>query len=59
VGGKDCPVAIVDHALMGVVVPPGEQELEVRYRSRPFELGAGISLVVLLGAALLAWRDRF
>jgi uncharacterized membrane protein YfhO len=52
-------VAIVDHALMGVVVPPGEQELEVRYRSRPFELGAGISLVVLLGAALLAWRDRF
>ena len=59
VSGKDCPVAIVDHALMGVVVPPGEQELEVRYRSRPFELGAGISLVALLAAALLAWRGRF
>jgi hypothetical protein len=50
-GGADLPVVRLDHAFMGVVVPPGSGEVEFRYRSTRFLLGAAISV---LGAALLA-----
>jgi uncharacterized membrane protein YfhO len=60
-GGASLEVVRVDHALMGVVVPPGEGELLVEYRSTYFGLGALISLATLalsLIALVVAIRRR-
>lgn len=60
-GGEPLEVVRVDHALMGVVVPPGEGELLLEYRSSYFALGAAISLAtaaLCLAAAVVAIRRR-
>jgi hypothetical protein len=49
----------VDHALIGVIVPSGDQELVVRFRSRRFVLGAGLSALGVLMAAGLRWGARW
>jgi len=56
--GSECPTVRVDHALMGVIVPPGEQELVVRFRSCRFALGAGLSALGILAVAALCRRRR-
>ena len=48
VDGQAREVHPIDHALMGVVVPPGERDLIVEYRSNYFAAGAAASLLALL-----------
>jgi Bacterial membrane protein YfhO len=55
VDGKAVKVVPVDVALMGVVVPAGDHELVVRYRSTWFATGAAISGITWLGAILWLW----
>jgi hypothetical protein len=57
--GQECPVVKVDHALMGVIVPAGTREVEVRFSSTYFGAGAAISCLAMLaamGAMLWGWR---
>jgi len=58
-GGRELAVVPVDHALMGVVVPAGDGEVELRYRSTYFTLSALISLLTLaLCCGLLCWSRK-
>jgi uncharacterized membrane protein YfhO len=45
VGGRPLPVVRVDHALMGVIVPAGDNEVALNFHSNRFGLGLAISLV--------------
>jgi len=57
VDGRDLEVLRVDHALMGVLVPAGEKDLQLEYHSTYFSLGAAISLIgVALCGMLLKIR---
>jgi hypothetical protein len=53
VDGRAVPAIPVDVALLGAVVPPGDHELVVRYRSPWFAPGATIS--ALAWSAVLFW----
>jgi hypothetical protein len=55
VDGRPVSVIPVDLALMGAVVPAGDHELVVRYRSSRFAIGAGISVVAWLAALFFLW----
>jgi hypothetical protein len=55
VDGRAVRLVPVDVALMGLMVPPGEHELVVRYRSTWFLAGAAISGVAWLAAILWLW----
>jgi hypothetical protein len=55
IDGRPADVLPVDYALSGVVVPAGDHELTLRYRSRGFTLGAalsGITAIMILGFVL-------
>jgi hypothetical protein len=59
--GREAPVEIVDHALLGAFVPAGPHVLELRYATP----GAGaaraaslVALALLAAAGVLAWRGR-
>jgi uncharacterized membrane protein YfhO len=54
--GIERPIVRVDHALMGAIVPPGEHEIEIRFRSNWFRLSVCLSLTGVLGAVFLAAR---
>jgi hypothetical protein len=54
--GAELPVMRVDHYLMGVVLPAGEGDVEVRFRSNYFVYGAVLSLLAAVVLAVLAWR---
>lgn len=54
IGPRRLPVLRVDHALMGVVVPPGEHEIEFTFAPRWFYPGAVISLLSSLLVGLVA-----
>ena len=51
--GREMPVLRVDHALMGVVAPTGEGEVEFQFGSTYFGAGLALSMAGLLGAGLL------
>ncbi|MGI9252460.1 MAG: YfhO family protein, partial [Thermomicrobiales bacterium] len=51
VDGESAPVAVVDHALMGVPIPAGAREIVLRYEPRSLRIG----LLVTSVAALLAF----
>jgi hypothetical protein len=55
VDGRRANVVPVDLALMGVVVPAGDHELVVRFRSSRFAAGAAISAVGWLGMCVWLW----
>lgn len=57
-GQTELPVIRVDHALMGVVVPAGQGEVEFRFHSRYFMPGLGITLAAAIGLGGLAWFGR-
>jgi hypothetical protein len=58
-GGRGLAVLLVDHALLGVVVPAGEADVILDYHSTYFLPGALVSLASLVGCAgLLAWARR-
>jgi hypothetical protein len=55
-GGRSLDVVPVDHALMGVVVPVGEGDLDLDYHSTYFVPSLTVSLCSLLASvALLLW----
>jgi hypothetical protein len=56
VEGQPARVLAADLALIGVVVPAGDHELALRYRSTWFPAGACISLLGWI--AVLAWLAR-
>jgi hypothetical protein len=58
ISGRECPIAIVDHALLGVVVPAGDHDLSVRFHSNYFAAGFGTSLAGLLIASVLIASAR-
>ena len=55
VDGRAVSVVPVDVALMGAVVPAGDHELVVRYRSTWFATGAAISGVAWMAALFWLW----
>ena len=59
VDGRPREVYPADHALIGVAVPPGEDDLILEYHSNYFAAGAIASLIALLAcAAILAKESR-
>lgn len=58
VAGRALEVYPVDHALMGVVVPPGEGDVILEYHSNYFAAGAIVSLVALLACLLAIATQR-
>jgi hypothetical protein len=60
VDGQAREVHPIDHALMGVVVPPGERDLTLEYHSTYFAAGVVGSLLTLLACvAAIATQPRF
>ena len=56
VDGTSCPIVRADHAMMGIVVPPGEKELVARFHSTYFAAGAAVSAAfILLALSILLW----
>jgi hypothetical protein len=53
IAGNECPVTTVDHALLGVIVPPGEHDLDVRFHSTYFPAGVATSIAGVLFASCL------
>jgi hypothetical protein len=62
VDGNAQPVARVDQVMRGVIVPAGRSTVVFRYRSRPRDVGALLSLITLVvlaaGALAVAIRTR-
>lgn len=55
VDGVPAPVLRADHALLGVVVPPGAREVSLQFRSATYDRGKLVSLVSLvLALAMIA-----
>ena len=46
-GGAELPLLTVDHAFIGIVVPPGEDDIRLAYEPRLFWLGAAVSILAL------------
>ena len=56
--GAVVPLLRTDYVLSGVIVPPGDHTVELRYRPRSVMWGAAISGVAVLGLALALGRKR-
>ena len=56
VDGKPVEVVRVDHALLGAVVPAGEHEVILEFRTQHFSIGAAMSGLAALGLLLLGLR---
>jgi uncharacterized membrane protein YfhO len=52
VEGEPLPIVRVDHALMGVIVPAGDNEVAVNFHSNHF--GSGLAISLVSGALLVA-----
>jgi hypothetical protein len=48
----------VDHALMGVVVPAGDHDVDFHFRSNFLIPGTMISMITVLALAAMAWAER-
>lgn len=59
VDGAEVPIWRANRAQRGVEVPAGTHEIEFTYRSRPFEWGAGISIVATLALVIFVGAIRF
>lgn len=53
IGDRNLRIVPVDYALIGVVVPPGQQDLVLDYHSTYFLPGAWLTLLSLTGCVLL------
>lgn len=58
-GARSLPILRVDHALMGVVVPPGESDIDFTFSPASFYGGATISVLASLALLLIALGGRF
>jgi hypothetical protein len=56
VDGRDVPVHRVDYLLRGVLLGPGEHEVQFRYEPASWRIGWIISLLALLIVAVLCFR---
>jgi hypothetical protein len=56
--GRELPLVTVDAAFIGIVVPPGEGDVQLAYTPRLFTAGAVLSAVALLAAALVYLKPR-
>src|SRR5262249_29011975 len=59
VDGKPAPLLRADYAFRGVALGPGKHVVEMRFSSRPTQIGLALSalgLLVLVGGMLLLWR---
>jgi hypothetical protein len=54
--GREVPLLRADHALRGVALPAGKHVVEMRFHSRPTQLGLLLSALGLLGVGLLFRR---
>ena len=54
VDGEPLPIVRVDHALMGVIVPAGDNEVALNFHSNHF--GTGLAISLASGLVLLAVR---
>jgi len=54
IAGQEYPIVRVDHALMGVIVPAGEHDVEVGFQSNYFGIGLAATLAGLLCVSGLA-----
>ena len=59
IDGRAADVVPVDYALSGVLVPAGEHEVTLQYRSRWFRLGAIASLLAAVACLGIVLRSRF
>jgi hypothetical protein len=57
VNGKPAPIVHVDLALMGVVVPPGNGELDFYFRSSSLLTGGLVSFMGVIGSVMLALKS--
>lgn len=55
VNGQPAPVLRANHAFQAIPIPAGKSTVRLDYVDWPFRIGAGVSLLTLLGCALL-WR---
>jgi len=51
--GQPLPILRVDHALMGVIVPPGDNEVGLEFHSNHF--GSGLAISLVSGLILIAF----
>jgi hypothetical protein len=61
VDGREVPIERVNYLMRGVVVPPGEHRVELRYEPLSWRLGWIVSLLATLAVAAVAavdWRRR-
>ena len=59
--GQDTPLYRADHALMGILLPPGDHDVELRFRQPGFDIGVAITLAAscfAIGLCLFAWRSH-
>jgi hypothetical protein len=60
--GRELPLAIADHAFLGLHLPAGVHEVELFYRPRSFEIGLAITATTVAGmlawGLVAAWRRR-
>ncbi len=54
IDGREAPAVVTNLAYQGVVVPPGHHVVEMRYRNPLIPIGAAISVITMLGLALVA-----
>jgi hypothetical protein len=57
-GGRALPLFPVDHALIGVLTPAGEGDVDLDYHSTYFLAGMLITLISLLGCGTALWIAR-
>ena len=58
VNGQPAPVLRANHAFQAIPIPAGKSIVRLDYVDWPFRIGAGISLLTLLGCCLLWQRTR-
>jgi uncharacterized membrane protein YfhO len=55
VNGQPAPVLRANHAFQAIPIPAGKSIVRLEYVDWPFRIGAGLSLLTLLGCCFL-WR---
>jgi uncharacterized membrane protein YfhO len=61
IDGSPAPIYRAYGMVQGIIVPPGQHEVELEYRPQSFVLGGFVSLgalLVLVGLCTLALRER-
>lgn len=56
--GQSLPLRVVNHAFLGIVVPPGTHEIAMSFHLPYLGLGALASLIGLAAAVFGLWRER-